>query len=963
MSADTVYRRPVRGQKVKTEARPRSPHPANQQAEKAPPLLFSRPEAMLYTSLATLPQRAGVSAEMLPTLVVKELTDNALDSSDAAGRPGAVTIGIDPHGNLTIEDDGDGIADATPEKLAGIFCVARPMVSSKLLRRPTRGCVGNGLRVCLGYLTATRGRLIIETGNVRVELAPEIDGTSRIVSNELIARRGLKLTAIAGDVRFEERNLRWAADAIEVAQQSGQPAFTGRPSPHWFDRDHFIVLARSVVGDISVRTFISQFDGITGSKVQTEIAAPFLRRGIKELTDTELAELLWRMQLATKPPKARALRPLGRDAVISGGYAIAEGAFRTGQHEPRATIPFLVECWADALHPEDQGASFFGALLMNRTLALAPFTGQAWHGRLDLSISGTTVSVPAPAGPSYEITANITAPMFLMTSDGKTPSCHTFRAEIAEAIGKAAGQAGRSIAAIMSASDRRIAARLRQEEREEEKALRISDRQERLSRRARQAEQKAERQKLPSIKAVVLELLPGAVKEAGESGYLFNTRHLLYRIRDEVLRRTEKDLEQSYFDQLVTAIEAEHGDLHPLLIREARGNFRVPHLGITVPLGTLAVRQFLRPAWTFNKIVAIEKEDLRLMLEQAGWDRRHDAMLMSSKGFNSRAARDLIDKIAETTEPVRVFSVHDADAAGTLIQHTLQHATLARGARKIEIVDIGLQPWEGIALGLAVEKVTVKTAKGTGKTIRRPVGAYVRQRRDRTPKRETWEQWLQHSRFELNAFTSAELIAWLDRKMAEHDTGKLIPPDDILADGFAEHARSRVSDDVAEAIESRCDDVVTAIVQQRDELVAAIKAEEAEAKKPIVAEIDRVSAPLLAELSRVRAPLLEQMAAITAPLHARITETQETHQQRIETVRSEAEAIDHEAEVARVIEGMRPAADKLRNVIADAFAKEPMRHWEPVLHEITDATEVGAIEIELTDGNDPDRSPDDGETP
>ena len=60
------------------------------------------------------------------------------------------------------------------------------MVSSKLLRRPTRGCVGNGLRVCLGYLTATRGRLIIETGSLRVELAPEIDGTSRIVSSETI---------------------------------------------------------------------------------------------------------------------------------------------------------------------------------------------------------------------------------------------------------------------------------------------------------------------------------------------------------------------------------------------------------------------------------------------------------------------------------------------------------------------------------------------------------------------------------------------------------------------------------------------------------------------------------------------------------------------------------------------------------------------------------------------------------
>jgi hypothetical protein len=179
---------------------------ATRQAESRPqpqPLLFAHEDWSLYTSLATLPQRAGVSAYMLPRLVAKELCDNALDAADAADRPGAVEIGVDDNGNLIVADQGIGIPDATPEQIACLFCVARPMLSSKLLRRPTRGAVGNGLRVCLGYLTATRGRLTIETGNVRVELAPEIDGTSRIVSSDMIApRQGLRLMAIAGDVPF-----------------------------------------------------------------------------------------------------------------------------------------------------------------------------------------------------------------------------------------------------------------------------------------------------------------------------------------------------------------------------------------------------------------------------------------------------------------------------------------------------------------------------------------------------------------------------------------------------------------------------------------------------------------------------------------------------------------------------------------------------------------------------------------
>src|SRR3954466_11518154 len=81
---------------------------------------------------------------------------------------------------------------------------------------------------------------------------------------------------------------------------------------------------------------------------------------------------------------------------------------------------------------------------------------------------------------------------------------------------------------------------------------------------------------------------------------------------------------QSYFDGLLTDIEGERGDLHPLLIREARGSFLIPHRdGNASPLGTLTVRAFQRPAWTFDKVLLIEKDDLRLMLEQAGWGKRH----------------------------------------------------------------------------------------------------------------------------------------------------------------------------------------------------------------------------------------------------------------------------------------------------------------------------------------------------
>src|SRR5262249_56804766 len=92
-------------------------------------------------------------------------------------------------------------------------------------------------------------------------------------------------------------------------------------------------------------------------------------------------------------------------------------------------------------------------------------------------------------------------------------------------------------------------------------------------------------------------------------------------------------------------------------------------------------------------------------LKAARWAERHDCMLMSSKGFTTRAARDLVDKLAEHDEPCTIYCVHDADAYGTMIYQTFQEATKARGARKIQIVNLGLEPWEAVNMGIEIEDV------------------------------------------------------------------------------------------------------------------------------------------------------------------------------------------------------------------------------------------------------------------
>jgi hypothetical protein len=256
---------------------------------------------------------------------------------------------------------------------------------------------------------------------------------------------------------------------------------------------------------------------------------------------------------------------------------------------------------------------------------------------------------------------------------------------------------------------------------------------------------------------------------SGDGEYRFNERQIFYQLRPIVLEETGQELQIGNFKAIITDYESEFGEIEGMY-REPRGSIYHPHRDEMITLGTLMVEAYERPAWTFNKLVYIEKEGFSEALKAAGGPERHDCALMSSKGFSTRAARDLVDKLAEHDEPVTIFCAHDADAYGTMIYQTFQSATKARGARKITIVNIGLEPWEAVAAGLEVEDVE------EGKQ-RKPVADYVLDREDG----DYWEEWLQTHRVELNAMTTPEFIAWLDDRMQEHGGIKLVPPDAVLA--------------------------------------------------------------------------------------------------------------------------------------------------------------------------------------
>ena len=92
------------------------------------------------------------------------------------------------------------------------------MVSTKLLRLPTRGALGNGLRVVAGAVLASEGTLVVITRNRRIELRPERDGTTTVVSAKPVKLPvGTRIEIGFGPALPEDYDaLDWARTAIKM---------------------------------------------------------------------------------------------------------------------------------------------------------------------------------------------------------------------------------------------------------------------------------------------------------------------------------------------------------------------------------------------------------------------------------------------------------------------------------------------------------------------------------------------------------------------------------------------------------------------------------------------------------------------------------------------------------------------------------------------------------------------------
>jgi hypothetical protein len=709
--------------------------------QQAAPILYQIDDWQEFTNPATLPRKAGCDPDEIGRVVLKELTDNALDSGAAS-----VTLDGDEH-SVTVSDNGPGLDRAT---ILRVFAVNRPLLSSKRRRLPTRGMLGNGLRVVMGAVAAHKGMISVTSRGLTYELAQNsVTGGTRVAAErgapDMVGTQvALKFPEPLFDDAFY-----YARETIRVAGLGER--YTGPSMPHWYSAESLVQLL-AAAKDTPPERVVEDVFGIidADARATLEWAADFIARH--------------------PPPRREEIGEIGERARLDGyhhkvtGHVTIDGAM----------IPYTVEAWA-AANAIEKGEDNWDILFpfINGSPALVHLHHQADSQGLRLRGCGLDLKINGPKRALYDIDISVITPHLRLTGDGKAPYLGDFRDAIGSAVKGAATQAYRNLV--------RPAAEM-------------------------------------SVVDAAYEVMEEAYLRASDDGTLpAKARQIMYAARPLILEMTGKaTFSDSYFTQTLLPDyirdcpeETARWDV----VYDARGHLSEPHTERSVPLGTVAVRDYLglrpgkptRPHIATNdlyptsgaenryrNILFVEKEGFDELFEAVRLAERYDIAIMSTKGMSVVAARALLDHLAGSVH--HIFVLHDFDVAGFSI-----FGTLGTDSRRYEfendlseqIIDLGLRLDDVVAMGLQSEPVDIKIQKRSAKrSTLHEHGATTKEILFLLPFSETCR------RVELNAMTSRQLVDFIEAKFEYYGVDKVIPEPALLE----QHMRHQLETQFANAL-------------------------------------------------------------------------------------------------------------------------------------------------------------------
>jgi hypothetical protein len=320
-----------------------------------------------------------------------------------------------------------------------------------------------------------------------------------------------------------------------------------------------------------------------------------------------------------------------------------------------------------------------------------------------------------------------------------------------------------------------------------------------------------------TIQEAAYAVMKEAYMKASAGGKLpAHARQIMYAARGEIQEMTGKTLNDQYFTQtLLPDYMRDHSHLTAGwdVVFDARGHFFEPHTKIEVPLGTLAVRDYLAhenesaywnsnsvavnetlypthgPCHRFGAVLFLEKEGFLPLLQAVHLAERYDIAIMSTKGMSSTAARHLVDRLCSRNVPLLI--VRDFDKAGFSIAATLQNDNRRYQFRNaIQVHDLGLRladvqnsnlESESVSYGYSDPQYNLRFNGATEAEI----------------------EFLSDQRVELNAFTSDQFVEWLEEKLTEHCITKVIPDSETLTLAFRRELKRQKMQTIIEEAEDR----------------------------------------------------------------------------------------------------------------------------------------------------------------
>jgi hypothetical protein len=332
------------------------------------------------------------------------------------------------------------------------------------------------------------------------------------------------------------------------------------------------------------------------------------------------------------------------------------------------------------------------------------------------------------------------------------------------------------------------------------------------------------------FKEAAAEIMKEAYLKVSGNGTLpANARQIMYAARPHIQKQTGKELRPDYFTQVLLPDYLNETGVDWNVVYDARGHFNEPHGGRGFGIGTLEVRHYLAnlhepriieadvseakvetlgPSGNFGAVLFIEKEGFDPLLKAARIAEKYDLAIKSTKGMSVTAARELADEMC-ARYGIPLLLLHDFDKAGFSIAATMQSDTRRYEFRNsIATIDLGLSLEDVTAMGL--ESEYQHHPKG------RKAAMIANLRKNGASEKEIafmfqdFERLRSTRRVELNAMTSPQFIAFVERKLRQHAIRKIVPDSKLLAETYAAMERGRLLEEAVEELAEEIDTPVEA---------------------------------------------------------------------------------------------------------------------------------------------------------